>query len=89
MPSNKTSPRITGKTIEEVRKSTELALQQLWAQINKIIDSSQSSVGERKQESSDVGIRFVQTKSEHFIEARFEDGWARLDTSLTPLTKKD
>lgn len=90
MGSKQSSPRVTGKTVEELRKSTELAIQQLWAQINKLIDTTQQNVvGSREQESGESGIRLVQTKDEHFIEAKFKDGWARLDTSLSLLTKKD
>lgn len=90
MGSNQASPKITGKTVEEVRRSAEVAIQQLWAQVNKLIDNTgKSDVGDRNQESGDKGIRLVQTKDEYFIEARFRDGWARLTTSLTPLTKKD
>jgi hypothetical protein len=90
--SKSASPKISGKTIEEIRKSTELAIQQLWNQINGLIDrTSKSDIGEKTQESQEKGIRLVQTKDKYYLEARFKDGWARLTdaTGFKILTKKD
>ena len=90
MKSKLSSPRITGKTLDELSKSTELAMQQIWKKINALVDETgKKSVGERKAEPESKGIRLVQTKDEYFLEAHFDNGWARLDTSFSLLTKKD
>ena len=90
MKSKQTSPKITGKTLDEVLRSSNLAIQQLWNRVNTLIDETgKKSVGERKAEPETKGIRLVQTKDEYFMEARFDNGWARLDTSFNLLTKKD
>lgn len=90
MKSKLSSPRITGKTLDELSKSTELAIQQIWKKVNDLVDETgKKSIGDRKAEPESKGIRLVQTKDEYFLEARFEDGWARLTTSFQLLTKKD
>lgn len=90
MGSRNASPKISGKTVEEIRRSTELAIQQLWNQINSITDkTTKSDIGEKSQESGTSGIRLVQTKDEYFLEAKFKNGWARLQESFALLTRKD
>lgn len=90
MKSKLSSPRITGKTLDELSKSTELAIQQIWKKVNALVDETgKKSIGDRKAEPESKGIRLVQTKDEYFLEARFDNGWARLDTSFNLLTKKD
>lgn len=88
--SKQTTKKITGTTIEEVKRSTELALQGIWSEVNKLIDETRSSkVGTRKQETNDTGMRLVQDKGNYHLEGKFKDGWARLATTTTLLTKKE
>jgi len=85
-----TARSITGKTSEEVAKSTDAALRQVWASLNGIIDTlNNMTEGSPGLESNAKNIRLVQTKDEYHLEGRFKDGWARLGTSTTLLTKKD
>lgn len=87
---SKRSCKITGKTVEEVRRSAELAIQDIWKEVNKLIDETRSSsIGANKIESSDTGFRLIQEKGSYSLEARFPDGWARLSTATELLTKKD
>ena len=85
-----TARPITGKTPEEVAKNTDNALRQVWASLNSIIDTlNNMTEGSPGLESSAKNIRLVQTKDEYHIEGKFKDGWARVGTSTTLLTKKD
>ena len=90
MSSKLNSPKISGKTIEEVRRSAELAIQQLWNRVNTLVDeTSRRSIGAVKQEDPTSGMRLIQNNGEYAIEAKFPDGWARVATTTTLLTKKD
>ena len=87
---SKRSSKITGNTIEEVRRSAELAIQEIWKEVNKLIDETRnSSIGARKQESSESGFRLIQDKGNYNLEGKFKDGWVRLATATELITKKD
>ena len=84
------SPAISGKSIESVAREANSAISQLWAEINRLNTIIKSmSVGSPKIESGGSGVRLVQDSGSYHIEGKFKDGWARLATTTSLLTKKD
>jgi len=80
---------LRGKSIDELRNELQQELYDIWDSINKLLDAvDASSKGERKSSDDTSNIRLIQSEDGYYVEGRFQDGWARLNTSFTPITKK-
>lgn len=81
---------ISGKSPEDVARSVSSELGRIWVAINDLTEKVNSlTVGTPNVENGSSGVRLVQEKGLYHIEGKFKDGWARLATTTTLLSKKD
>lgn len=81
--------KIQGDDLSSVKRSTQKELSGLHQQIIELknaLDTKQSST--RNIEESGPQIRLIKEGSNYYLEAKFEDGWARMATSMDILTKR-
>lgn len=83
---------ITGKTLEDVSSNVTAEIRRIWDRINEIaIKMNQPMEGDPGISDSKTDIRLVQLKENgvntYYIEAKYPDGWCRLSTGLTKVTK--
>lgn len=74
---------------KDVARNTDIELKRLWDRVNEL-STALNNVNQGMRDNEDKGsFRFVESGNDRQIEARFKDGWARLATSFTLVTKKD
>lgn len=90
MKSANSQPQITGNNTDELKRSLDSAMRQIWSELNKINDKiNNMDKGSQSIESSKDGMRLVQDKDNYYLEARFDNGWARLNSTFELITKKE
>jgi hypothetical protein len=89
MKRNNSSPRITGKTIDDIKRETNAAVSQLWGELNKLTEKvNHQRVGQESIESKDSGINIVKDGNSTYLEVKTNEGWERLDANFQPKTKR-
>jgi len=85
------APRqITGKSIEEIKQSLNSNLRDLWNKVNDLTNRiNNMASGSQSLESKREGIRLVQDKDNYYLEARFDNGWARMNSNFELINKKE
>ena len=77
------SARATGNN------SVDMELKRLWDKVNELSRKLDNiSTGARKLEEGS-GFRLVDNGDKQYLEAKFRNGWARLDANFNTITKKD
>lgn len=86
---NRYARQLRGSTVEELKRAVQDELRSLYDIVNKLEEMLESSkTGEAKSSDTSQTIRLIQNKDGYYVEGRFQDGWARLNTSLDPIGKK-
>ena len=81
---------ITGKTVQELQRSLDSAIKDIYRRINTLSDSTSTGVpGRGKMEGDNSSIRFIEDKEGLYMEVKSKKGWARLPQSLEVTTKRD
>jgi hypothetical protein len=72
-----------------LKRELQQELQEIWDALN-IMDAQldNTKVGEPKSGDTSQTIRLIQGSNGYYVEGRFKDGWARLNTSLEQIGKK-
>ena len=85
-----TAPTLSGNSVEELKRSLDSALRLMWNKINNLSDKvNNMSSGSQSLESKREGIRLVQDKDNYYLEARFDNGWARMNSNFELINKKE
>ena len=80
---------VMAKDVNSVAGNTDTELKRIWNKLNEL-STALDNINQGMRDNEGKGsFRFVESGSDRFIEARFKDGWARLATSFTLVTKKD
>lgn len=83
------STKVTGKDISQISRSSNSAINKIWNEINKLsrmIDTQRK--GAQKLDESGPEIRLVQDGDNYYIEAKFENGWARISQSMNLIDRR-
>jgi hypothetical protein len=87
--SRSTSPRITGKSAEDIGRSSDRAISDLWKKVNELSNTINPDVaGKGKLEDKDSMMRFTQEGDQYYLEIRFKDGWARIPAPMDLMNKR-
>lgn len=80
------SSRIT----QDVQKSSQRAVDSIWKEIRSLKDKVDTNPsGARKIDESGPQMRLVKDGNGYYIEAKFDDGWARIPSPMQLITKRD